>query len=199
MVQFEDLQSLWQKQPARPGGPTQAIELTSAFRRYGRRNDVINCAKAIVIAGCVIFFVNQLRHRPLALFGACLTVFAALLFFISDWRKQRAIANLNFTSPSTDFLRTALARLEAQRDPFRTREFFVAMGGFWLGITIMMVSDWPKFATAGRVAGHVLITALPFGAFRLARWVRGKRFRAECLPLIERLTAVLNTIEGDRA
>ena len=76
-------------------------------------------------------------------FGACLAVFSGVLFLVSDWRTQRAIARLNFAAPSVAFLRSAIARLEAQRNPFHTREFYIAMGGFWVGCNLMFAAAGP--------------------------------------------------------
>src|SRR3954470_22405917 len=150
MAPFEELQSLWQNQPSRTASPEQAAGLSAAFRRYGRRNDLINYAKVLLIASQTIYLVTTLRHRPLVLFGACLAIFGAVLFMAHDWRTQRSIARLNFADPSTAFLRNAIARLNAQRNPFHTRQFYIAMTGFWAGSTLMMVAAWPKLDTTQR-------------------------------------------------
>ena len=142
MAQFEELQQLWQRQPQSAAPPHDAAALSHAFRRYGRRHDAIYFAKAVVI--CLsIFLLSLLRHRPLAAFGASLTVFSGILFLVSDWRAQRAIARLNFAEPSVTFLRSALARLYAQRNPFRTRQFYVAMGGIWVGCNLVLATTEP--------------------------------------------------------
>jgi hypothetical protein len=188
MVHFEDLQALWQQQPARAVPAPAAAELTAAFRRYGRRHDLINGAKLVMVACSMAVLVGQLRHRPLTLFGACLAVFSALLFLVHDWRMQRGIARLNFADPSTEFLRNALARLNAQRNPFRNREFYISIGGAFFGINLM-IDSW---------TGHLLMLAMPWLIYRLGRFVRDRRFRREAQPLIDRLSAVLETIEGNR-
>jgi hypothetical protein len=195
MAQFEELQQLWQQQPERAIALLDAAALSSAFRRYGRRHDLINVGKVILIACQLIFLVAQLRHRPLALFGACLADFSAILFLVSDWRTQRAIARLNFAEPSVGFLRTAIARLNAQRNPFRTREFYIAMGGFWIGCNLMFTSHWRQMTLLRAFTGVAFTTATPFAAYAFGRWVRGKRFEKECRPLIDRLESVLRTIE----
>jgi hypothetical protein len=199
MAKFEDLQTLWQQQPARNASPEHAAALTAAFRRYGRRNDAINGAKVVLVAMSMVFLVDRLRFHPVTLFGACLAVFAAVLFMVYDWRAQRSIARLNFADPSTGFLRKAIALLNAQRNPFRNRAFYIAMGGFWAGSNLMVLSDWPKLSIGERVIRHALITVAPLLVYRLGRFIRRKRFQSECQPLIERLTAVLHTIEADRA
>ena len=197
MAQFEELQQLWQRQPERPMPLHDAAELSQAFRRYGRRHDLIYLGKTILVACQVVLLVAMLRHRPLALFGACLADFGAIRFMVADWRSQRAIAGLNFAAPSVEFLRNAIARLYAQRNPFRTREFYIAMGGVWIGCTLILASHWPQETVSSLLPGFVVITALPFAGYAFGRWVRRKRFEKECRPLILRLEAVLQTMEAD--
>jgi hypothetical protein len=199
MARFEELQSLWQNQAVRGPSPLEAAALSAAVRRYGRRYDLIYCAKTAVVLCCAAFLVSQLRHRLLTLLGAGVAVCGGVLFLVHDWRAQRSIARLDFADPSTAFLRNAIARLNAQRNPFRTCEFYLAMGLYWVGGTLMLVTDWPKSTLAERAAGHALITAGPLLIYWLGGLIRGRRFRHKILPLIERLTALLETIEGDRA
>jgi hypothetical protein len=198
MAQFEELQQLWQRQPQSAAPPHDAAALSHDFRRYGRRHDAIYFAKTIVIACLLIFLLSLLRHRPLAAFGASLTVFSGILFMVSDWRSQRAIARLNFAAPSVEFLRSAIARLEAQRNPFRTREFYIAMGGVWVGCNLIIASHWPQETISSLLPGFAAITALPFAGYAFGRWVRRKRFEKQCRPLIRRLEAVLETMEANR-
>ena len=198
MAQFEELQQLWRQQPERVMPPGDVAALTNAFRRYGRRNDLIYLGKAIVIASLLILLVSLLRHRPLAMFGACLAVFSGVLFLISDWRTQRAIARLNFASPSVEFLRSAIARLEAQRDPFHSREFRIGWGGFWVGCNLIFADKWSLMTPTLALAVLACVLAAHFAAYASARRVRGKRFEKECRPLIDRLEAVLQTMEDNR-
>ena len=94
MARFEELQQLWQHQPERGFSRRDAAELTHAFSRYGRRNDLIGVAKIVVIAIQLSILVSVFRHRPLMLFGACVLDFSALYFMLCDWRNQRAIARI---------------------------------------------------------------------------------------------------------
>jgi hypothetical protein len=198
MAQFEELQQIWQRQPRRTMPQYDAAELSRVFRRYGRRHDLIYLGKTIMIASLLIFLLSLLRHRPLAAFGASLTVFSGILFLISDWRSQRAIARLNFAAPSVEFLRSAISRLQAQRNPFRTREFYIAMGGAWVGCSLILASHWPQETISSLLPGFVVIAALPFAGYAFGRSVRRKRFEKQCRPLIHRLEAVLETMEADR-
>jgi hypothetical protein len=198
MAQFEEFQQLWRHQPQFSMLLGEAAALRHAFRRYGRRNDAIYLGKAAVIASLSILLVSLLRHRPLAAFGACLAVSSGLLFLVSDWRTQRAIACLNFASPSVEFLRSAIGRLEAQRDPFHTRQFRVAWGGFWIGCNLIFADKWSLMKPWLALAVLACAIAAHFAAYGSARRVRAKRFEKECRPLIDRLAAMLETMEGDR-
>jgi hypothetical protein len=197
MAQFEELQQLWQRQ-LQSAAPPHDAALSHAFRRYGRRHDAIYLAKAIVIACLLIFLLSLLRHRPLAAFGASLTVFSGILFMVSDWRAQRAIARLNFAEPSVAFLRSALARLYAQSNPFRTREFYVAMGGIWIGCNLVLATTESHMTLFSALPHFAYTTAIVFGTYALGRHVRRKRFEKECRPLIDRLESVLQAMEADR-
>src|ERR1017187_8732133 len=195
MAEFEELQQLWREQPPSVMPSHDAAALSGAFRRYGRRHDLIYLGKAILIACQFVLLVTVLRQRPLALFGACLADFSAVLFLISDWRSGRAIGRLNFSAPSVDFLRSAIARLQAQRHPFRTREFYIAMGGFWTGCGLMLANEWPQMTLSQDVLLLAIIVAAPFLGYAQAVRIRRKRFEKQCRPLIERLECVLEIME----
>jgi hypothetical protein len=197
MAEFEELQQLWRQQPPRAMPPRDAAELSHAFRRYGRRHDLIYTVKTVLIACQLIFLVMLLRNRPLALFWACVTDLSAILFLVSDWRTQRAIARLNFAEPSVAFLRSALALLHAQRDPFRSREFYIAMGGIWMGGNLMVANLQPNMTILSARPAHAVANVAMFAAFFLGRWIRGRRFERQCRPLIDRLERVLKTMEAD--
>ena len=198
MAQFEDLQQLWQRQGEPAAPPHDAAALRHVFRRYGRRQDAINLVKTIVIACQLIFLLTLLRHRPVAAFGGCLADFSAILFLVSDWRSGRAIGRLNFAAPSVDFLRAAVARLQAQRHPFGTREFYIAVCGFSVGCTILLASVWPRMTLFQGVFLLAVLGAEAFGGYALAVRIRRNRFEKRCRPLIERLESVLQSMEADR-
>jgi hypothetical protein len=136
-----------------------------------------------------------LRHNPLAVFGACLAVFGGVFFLAHDWSLQRSIARLNFAEPSSAFLRNAITRIEGQRNPLQSREFYIAIGGFCAGLTILVAAAAPRLSLAWRVPLHAGILALPFFVYRHGRAVRLARFEKECQPLIDRLHAMFATIE----
>jgi len=195
MARFEELQQLWQHQPEGGFSRRDAAELTQAFGRYGRRNDWIGALKIAVIAIQLCFLVSVFRHRPLMLFGACVMDFSALYFMLYDWRKQRAIARMDFASPSVEFVRAAIVRLKAQRHPFNTREFYIALTGFWAGCAIMVAGRWSKMSYPENLIFPATLLVMPFAGFAFGRWVRAKRFENECRPLIDRLERVLATMQ----
>jgi hypothetical protein len=189
MDHFDSMQNLWRNQPLPPA------DLRTAFRRYGRRSNLLNGAKIAVLACQLFLLVSLLRHNPLAVFGACLAVFGGVFFLIHDWSLQRAIARLNFTEPSRAFLRHAIARIEGQRNPLQAREFYIAIGGFCAGLTLLVVAAAPRLSLAWRVPLHAGILALPFFIYRQGRAVRLARFEKECRPLLDRLSTMFDTIE----
>ena len=195
MARFEELQQLWQDQPERGLSRRDAAGLTHAFRRYGRRNDWIGVAKIVVIAIQLYFLVSVFRHRPLTLLGAGVMDFSALYFMFCDWRNQRAIARTNFASPSLEFVRGAIARLQALRNPFRGRDFKLAIAGFWVGCAIMVAGRWSKMNYPENLLFIAMLLVMPFCGFAFGRWVRVKRFQSECRPLIDRLERVLATMQ----
>jgi hypothetical protein len=195
MAQFDDLQHLWQGQTVAVAERVNAASLTGDFRRFGRRQDLINGGKCVVVAVQVYLTVSRLHSHPVEMFGALLAGFSALYFLLREWRNQRAVAGLDFAAPSADFVRSAIARLNALRNPFQGREFYIMMGGFWLGCTTMIVARWPRLPLWQIVLWHAGLTLLPFAAYRPAVYLRGKRWNLECRPLVERLTGLLESIE----
>jgi hypothetical protein len=121
------------------------------------------------------------------LFGALLVDCCVIYFLVWEWRNQRAVARLNFAARSVDFLRTAIARLEALRNPFRGREFYILMGGFWLGGNIML--------RGGNWIARLLLTAMPFAIYYPSVYVRAKRWNLEAGPIVARLKQLIEAAE----
>src|SRR2546423_12658037 len=121
MARFEELQVLWQRQAETPVSHRDAASLANDFRRFGRRQDAINLGKTVLLVFQFVYLVAKTWHAPLRLFGGVLTDFCIVYFLVYEWRNQRAAARLNFTARSMDFVREAISRLEALRNPFRGR------------------------------------------------------------------------------
>src|SRR5260370_8523448 len=99
MAPFEELQQLWQGQTQRAVPERDAAALSSDFRRYGRRHALIYLGKTVVVACQLIFLAGSLRHRPLALFGACTAAFIAILFIVSACRPPPATSPFTLRHP----------------------------------------------------------------------------------------------------
>src|SRR5207302_1374164 len=138
MAQFEELQELWQQEAETPVSSRDAESLSAGLCRFGRRQDLINLAKLVALLLQVAFLVTRFRHDPVRMFGAALIDCCVVYFLLWEWRNQRAVARLNFAARSVDFLRSAIARLEALRNPFQGRQFYILMGGFWVGSNLML-------------------------------------------------------------
>jgi hypothetical protein len=190
MAQFEELQELWQQQAETPVTRHDAESLATDFRKFGRRQDLINLSKALLLVGQFVYMLVKVWHDPVKMFGATLVDGCVVYFLVHEWRNQRAVARLNFAASSVDFLRTAIARLQALRNPFKGREFYVLMGGFWAGCNLMMrANNW---------LGRVFVTAVPFAIYYPSVYLRGKRWNHECGPLVARLKALVEAAEESR-
>lgn len=195
MAPIEELQLLWQNQVTSMPRAFDARPLSAAFRKYGRRQDIINIAKSVLIVGTLVSSGIAYRHRPLMLLSSTLLLLTAGLAVLAEWRIQRGIARLDFSAASLDFVRESIIHLQSQRNPFHTREYMTLFGGLLIGYNLMTVAVWNKLTVERRIATHALATVAPFFIYGLGRAIRAKRFDAELRPLIERLTALRDTLE----
>ena len=196
MPGFDELQALWQAQAPRAVSPAEVAELRAALRDYGRRINRVYVIKAAVIPVIVGYFL-VFSHPPRAAMAALVGVlFVAATILAADWRSQNAIAHLDFTTVSRDFVRDTIQRLSAQCDPFGRR--------YWLIVAAVAifenvwVSAFPhQWTWISRLLTHGLVTVLPIGALELGRRVRLWRFRREGQPLIDRLSAIEKSLQED--
>src|SRR6266566_6178855 len=98
MARFDELQTLWQTQPSAATSAFDAATLTGAFRRYGRRQDLINIAKSVLLAAVLVNAAVRLQHRPLMLAATIGILSICAMALIVEWRIQRRIARLNFSA-----------------------------------------------------------------------------------------------------
>jgi hypothetical protein len=191
MVQFEELQSLWQQSPA-PCAIPEA--LTHDFRGYGRTQKIINIVKLVLVASLLGSGLLYVRHSPWTLAGVALIAAGAARLMAIDWHNQRELARIDFSEPSVDFVRHAISRLKTQRDPFRRqyRAFLlliaVGMNAIYAGIL--------RGPLPSRLIWHAAALLLPVAGYRLGMWVRRNRFDHECRPLIERLETLQAALEN---
>jgi hypothetical protein len=196
MVAIEDLQKLWQSQAAlaEPDASARAVEITDAFRRYGRRQNYINVVRLAAVLFQIGWVLIKARRIPLTLCGLALLVLGESVYLFSDWRNQLGIARLNFTEPSLEFVRTTVRRLLDQRDPMRPHFWFLAVT-LTGGMNLLFLAGDGRLTLLERIACHLTACAMPFAAYVLGLQIRGKRWRYECLPLVERLRAIERALE----
>src|SRR3954467_5027165 len=161
MAQFDELQTLWQTQPSTTTPPFDPAALSGAFRRFGRRQDIINLAKFALVIWATDQCYTAFRNRPLLALASGGLLLFAVVALIAEWRIQRGIARLNFTTPSTDFVRTAIARLHAQRNPYHTPVYLVLFGAIFAGYNLMTYATWPRLTVERRILMHVLASISP--------------------------------------
>lgn len=192
MPRFEDLQALWQRQPA----PLMTAELTRlhrSLREYGIRQNRIYAVKAALVGAVLVWASVHARGSAVVLGAvAAALVIAALLMFV-DWRQSRAIARLDFTGASVAFVRRAIEQLSSQREPFR--KYYWQFVGSLAAIdnTVMLLKHPPTLRA--RIGWHLFATALPFAVYEFGRRVRILRFESECRPIIDRLSAIRRELE----
>jgi len=193
MVPFEELQELWQSQPTALAEPAarRVTELTEAFRRYGRRQNYINVVRLGAVLFQIVWMLKTLR-TPLTLCALALLVLGESVYLFSDWRNQLGIARLNFTGPSLEFVRTAIQRLRDQRNP---QHFWLLVATVAGGMNLLVLARGQHFTLLERIASHLTACAGPFAAVVLGLKIRGRRWRYECLPLVERLREIERALE----
>jgi hypothetical protein len=194
MAPFEELQELWQNQRQPAARVLDGGALTRELKRYGRKRNLINIVKAVLVAAQISWMIATLHGSPLALAGAVWIAAAEIVFIVLDWRRHMVIAGMNFPEPSLGFVDHAVARLREDWPLFRKQcavLVFSVAGGInliYLGIL---------HGTAGhRIGEHLEGTAMALVAWRLSLWLREKRDRAERRPLIAQLTAMERALKA---
>src|SRR5215471_13245268 len=131
MVRFEELQRLWQNQPQLEplAVATESRGMAAALRRFRRRQYVINGIKLAVIVWLAWFLLSRAGLSGLTVSGQGLLLAGFTLAMVTDWRIQSAIARLDFTRPSLEFIEATLERLRNPNAPFRRTG--------WLGIVLV--------------------------------------------------------------
>jgi hypothetical protein len=187
MASFEKLQELWQGQAGPAVSAADTLRLTRSLRDYGRRQNYINTAKALLVAAMMVWWLGRAHVPARAIAGFGLIGLAAAAVVIRDWRTQRAIARLDFSAPSLGFVQAAIHRLMQQRDPCR-RIYWPFMASLVAGMNLALAPThrwWLRAVASG----------LPFAAFELGMWVRRRRFDLECRPLLDQLAAMRSALE----
>ena len=187
MAQFEQLQDLWQGQQGPAVSAEDTLRLTRSLRSYDRRQRWISAAKTLIVGAVLAGSMERSKGSAAALAGLALVGLAAGALIIREWRDQRAIARLDFGTPSVGFIRSAMGKLTAQRDPWR-RYYWPFMGTLVIAMNLMLTGKH-------RVWTRVASSAVPFLAYEFGMWVRRKRFELECRPLLDQLSAMRSALE----
>jgi hypothetical protein len=191
MAPFDELQALWQSQ----NPPVAPAAVAGAFRRYGRRRDLINIFKVVLIGFVLVRAILHLKQDPLEMAAILLILATAVIAIAAEWRIQRRIARLDFSAPSIDFVRGAIAHLQSQRNPYHTPAYLLFFAGIFVSYNLMTVASWHRLTLERRIIWHLASTASPVILYAFGRWCRAKTFNAEYRPLIERLRGLLETLE----
>ena len=193
MVRFEELQELWQNQPPRTPAAFDVRGLTAELQRFGRHQTWLNSLKTILLVGTFVRMVTRTGEAPLTIAGAVLMYIGLTTYLVLDWRNQIGISRLDFSAPSVAFVRQARTRLQDQLNPMR-RVFWllvITVGG---GFNLVLLA-WPEASVSRVIARHLTATALPFAAYVWGQKIRAFRFRRECGAVMERLEALIRTME----
>ena len=193
MVRFEELQELWQNQAAPSPGAFDPRGLTEELRRFGRRQTAINLLKVALMAWMFVRLMNSRHWTATAIWGTILMYSGVVTYLVLDWRNQIGISRLDFSASSVEFVRGASERLQHQLNPMRSLFWFfiVTIGG---GFNLVLLE--PHGASPAVLIGqHLTATALPFAAYLLGEKIREFRFRRECGAVLERVEALLRTME----
>src|SRR5581483_5217635 len=112
MAPFEELQDLWQRQAEIP--TTRLEDVNRLLRAYGRRQNWINTAKAVVVGALLAACIVKAHSSPIRLAALIVIVLAAAAVMAREWRAQSAIARRDFSEPSLGFVTRTLDRLLEQ-------------------------------------------------------------------------------------
>ena len=194
MAPFDELQALWQSQNP-PPPPVVPPALTGAFQRYGRRRDVINLLKVLMIVFIFGRLVFGLKRDPLFVASIIVILATAAIAVAAEWRIQRRIARLDFSAPSIDFVRRTIEDLLAQRNPYHTPAYFLFFAGIFVSYNLLTVASWHRLTMEKRIGLHLAASASPAVLYAFGRWCRARTFNTEYRPLIERLRTLLATLE----
>jgi hypothetical protein len=194
MVQFEELQQLWQSQRQPEMAVVDSRGMTHALRRFGRRQNYINAAKVALVAWQTWFCLSRLGLSVLTVVGQAIFLAGVIHMLTTDWRNQLGIARLDFTKPSVGFVDSVLDRLRDPNAPFRRRFWLhaILIGG---GANLLLAARWAASTPQHRIVAHFTAMVAPIAAYALGLQIRSKRYALEYRPLMQRLTAMKKALE----
>jgi hypothetical protein len=191
MARFEDLQQLWQSQSDVQVAdvPVDVRGTADALSRFGRRQNVVNILKILLIAWQTWVCLSRLGLSWQTVVGQAMFVTGVANMLVADWRNQLGIARLDFSRPSAGFVESALDQLRDPNAPIRKR--------FWLQIVLivvgvnMVISARPQYS----LWAHIVISACLCAAYALGLKIRGKRYELEYRPIKRQLLTLKRALE----
>ena len=164
MAEFEQLQQLWQAQRS-PVEAREFASLSAALRRYSRRQNWISAIK-LPLVGVILgqAFYHLAHPSVLMMAGLTLVGLGSVWALAVDWRGQRAIAGMNFAEPSAEFVRSAIAKLRRQWNPFGPH-YWPFLACMVAGMNLMFLDTAHAKTPAMRLLWHGFGTALPFAGY----------------------------------
>ena len=190
MERFEELQALWQSQPAAPGPAVG--DLMRDLRGHSRKHQTIYIVKAVAVAVLAAIMLFAVHQSVVAMAGGLLVISGAALALTVDWRANQALALLEFTAPASSFAGDAIRMLRRLDRPLPV-QYLALLFGPVAGLNLMEMAMLHGVSWQWRVAAHLglslLAAAAAWGGFQ----VRARRYRRETRPLIRRL----ETFQGE--
>jgi hypothetical protein len=194
MAEFEKLQELWRQLPAPRTTPVDAMALTRAVGRYGRRQKWINIAKLALVVPLLSWAFARSHPSGWVAVGLVIVIVQVAVLLTIDWRNQRAVSRMNFAQPSAAFVRHAIGQLMEHREPFR-KHFWPFLISLCTGTNLMVLGMAAQSPMSWRIFWHLFASLFPFLAYYGGAQVRRKRFDIECRSLVARLTAMQQALE----
>jgi hypothetical protein len=184
MERFEELQALWQSQPAAPGPPVG--DLMRDLRGHSRKHQTIYIVKAVAVSVLAAIMLSAVHQSVVAMAGGLLLISGAALMLTVDWRANHAMARLEFTVPASSFAGEAIRMLRRLEQPLPV-QYLALLFGPVAGLNLMEVAMLDGVSWQWRVAAHLGLSLLAAGAMWGGLHVRARRYRRETRPLIRRL------------
>lgn len=193
MAPFEEIQQLWRNQPQSFAVTVDVRGTVNAFRRFGRRQNIINTLKAGLIVFQTWYCLHKLGISALTVCGQALFVAGIANILLADWRNQMGIARLDFTIPPAGFIEKALARMDHPNAGYRQR-LWLTLPLVCTGMNLLGLSRSGS-PLPDRLVVHMGMTAALLVTFAAGLKLHAKRCEMEYRPIKERLIAMKMAIE----
>jgi len=194
MVRFEELQQIWQAQPQSAAANVDVRGTVDAFRRFGRRQNIINTLKTVLVCWQTWICFSKLGFNVMTVVGQSLFLAGLLNILWRDWQSQLGISRMTFAEPSVEFVDQALENLRTA-DAHLRAQFWISVLLIDAGVNLQFGGRWSALPGAERLLSHLGATLLPIAGFWLGLKVRAKRYELEFRPLRARLMEMKHALE----